>query len=86
MLRQDVVDACDAGRFHVYAVETVQDALRLFTGLPAGRRSKDGQYPIGTVLHEAVLRAREYWLKATILSPSRSERHDPDTLPSIFTR
>jgi predicted ATP-dependent protease len=36
MLRQDVVDAAAAGRFHIYAVATVVAALDLLTGSRAG--------------------------------------------------
>ena len=36
MLRDDVIDAVAAGRFHLHAVATVDDALAVLTGLPAG--------------------------------------------------
>ena len=36
MLRDDVVEAVAAGRFHVHPVRTVDEALALLTGLPAG--------------------------------------------------
>ncbi len=36
MLREDVIDACRAGRFRVYAVRTVDEAMELLTGLAAG--------------------------------------------------
>lgn len=36
MLRQDVVDAAAAGRFHVWAVDTVDEALELLTGMAVG--------------------------------------------------
>ena len=36
MLRDDVVEAVAAGRFHLHAVATVDDALAVLTGLPAG--------------------------------------------------
>ncbi len=42
MLRQDVVDAAAAGRFHVYAVETVDDALELLTGIAVGTPDIEG--------------------------------------------
>ncbi len=42
MLRQDVVDAAAAGRFHVWAVETVDDALELLTGVQAGTPEQAG--------------------------------------------
>jgi predicted ATP-dependent protease len=36
MLRDDVIEAADAGRFHIWLAGTVDDALELLTGLPAG--------------------------------------------------
>jgi len=36
MLREDVVAAVGAGRFRVYAVRTVDEAIELLTGAPAG--------------------------------------------------
>jgi predicted ATP-dependent protease len=36
MLREDVVAAAEAGRFHIYAVRSVDEAIELLTGLPAG--------------------------------------------------
>jgi predicted ATP-dependent protease len=49
MLREDVVEAASAGRFHVYAVENVDQAVELLTGLPAGDRGPDGSFPEGTL-------------------------------------
>lgn len=40
MLRDDVVQAVAAGRFHLHAVTSVDDALTLMTGLPAGDPSR----------------------------------------------
>jgi predicted ATP-dependent protease len=44
MLRQDVVEAARAGRFHIYAVTHVDQAAALLTGLPAGRMDADGMW------------------------------------------
>ncbi len=49
MLRQDVVDACAAGRFAVYAVASVDEGMALLTGHAAGKRSAGGRYPQGSV-------------------------------------
>ena len=49
MLRTDVVAACEAGRFHVFAVETIDQGLELLTGQPAGERGPDGRFPEGSV-------------------------------------
>jgi predicted ATP-dependent protease len=49
MLRADVVEACAAGRFAVYAVRTIDEGIRLLTGRDAGERGTDGRYPEGSV-------------------------------------
>ena len=64
MLRQDVVDACAAGQFRIHAVDTIHQALALFTGRDAGVRGDDGTYPEDSVLGIAVAKARDYWQMA----------------------
>jgi ATP-dependent Lon protease len=49
MLRHDVVDAVRGGRFHVYAIDSVDQGIELLTGVPAGKPSRSGRYPAGTV-------------------------------------
>ena len=45
MLRADVVDAVAQGRFAVYALATVDQAVELLTGVPAGVADAHGTYP-----------------------------------------
>jgi lon-related putative ATP-dependent protease len=45
MLRADVVEEAAAGRFHVWPVETVDQAVEVATGAPAGERDASGKYP-----------------------------------------
>ena len=49
MLNDAVVEAARAGRFHVYAVEHVDEALSLLTGLESGQADADGRYPPDSV-------------------------------------
>jgi hypothetical protein len=49
MLREDVVAAVKSGEFHVYAVETVDQAIALLTGVAAGEADERGKYPDETV-------------------------------------
>jgi lon-related putative ATP-dependent protease len=49
MLRRDVVDAAAAGRFHIYPVETVDQAIEMLTGLTAGEADLQGHFPEGSV-------------------------------------
>ena len=53
MLRSDVVAAVSEGRFHVWAIETVDQAVELLTGLPAGERGADGRFAEGSVNRRA---------------------------------
>lgn len=48
VLREDVVAAVKEGRFHIYAVKTIDEGLEILTGYPAGAR-QDDNYPPGTV-------------------------------------
>ncbi len=64
MLDEEVAEACAAGDFGVYAVETIHEALTLFTGMPAGERDAGGDYPEGTLLRLARDRALDYWRMA----------------------
>lgn len=49
MLRRDVIEAVKNDRFHVYPVETIDQCLELLTGLPAGERDEQGNFPEGSV-------------------------------------
>jgi predicted ATP-dependent protease len=49
MLKPEVLEAVAAGRFHVWAVRTVDEGIALLTGIPAGERQADGSYPEGTI-------------------------------------
>lgn len=48
-LRPDVAQAIEEGRFHVWAVESIEEGIEVLTGMSAGTRQEDGQYPEGTL-------------------------------------
>jgi lon-related putative ATP-dependent protease len=49
MLKKEVIDAVKAGKFHVWAIGHVDEAVELLTGLPAGKRLPDGAWEVDTV-------------------------------------
>jgi len=49
MLRKDVVDAVEKGRFHVYAVRTIDEGIEILTGKVSGEKQPDGTYQPGTI-------------------------------------
>lgn len=48
MLDEEVQEAISKGLFHIYAIENAEEALELFTGLPAGTPNEQGEYEEGT--------------------------------------
>lgn len=60
MLRAEVVAAAQAGRFHVWAVRTIDEGLEILTGVRAGARQPDGAWEAGTVNDRADRRLRDY--------------------------
>jgi len=54
MLADEVIEAVEAGRFHVYPVETIEEGIELLTGLEAGVMDAEGGYPKGS-LYETCL-------------------------------
>jgi predicted ATP-dependent protease len=58
-LRREVVEAVESGHFTIYAVNTVEEAVELLTGIAAGERGLDGLYPLDTVFGRASQRLEE---------------------------
>ena len=58
-LRRDVVEAVESGKFTIYGVNTIDEAIELLTGLPAGQRGLEGEYPSDTVYGRAAQRLAE---------------------------
>ena len=62
MLCSEVVDSVRAGRFHVWSARTVEEGIELLSGIAAGQRGPDGQFPEGT-LHARVDERLERWAR-----------------------
>ncbi len=56
MLRQDVVAAVANGRFHIYAIETIDQGIEILTGVLAGELDEAGEYPPESVNGRVVAR------------------------------
>ena len=60
MLRADVIAAAAAGQFHVHAVRTVDEAIEILTGVPAGMPLATGEFPEGSINQRVASRLREF--------------------------
>jgi ATP-dependent Lon protease len=49
MLREDVLEAVAAGKFHVWPVAKVEQGIEILTGSTAGQKKGDGKFEPGTV-------------------------------------
>jgi len=52
MLKPEVVRAVKDGKFHIWAVSTIEQGIELLTGVPAGKLRKDDTYPEGTIFRK----------------------------------
>ncbi len=60
ILKDEVVEAIEAGQFHIWSAATASDAIELLTGMPAGEPDKDGNYPDGTVFGKVMERLKAF--------------------------
>ena len=59
-LSDDVVDAVKNKEFHIYAVSTIEEGIEVLTGVPAGKRDKEGKFPAGTVNYLVAKKLKKY--------------------------
>lgn len=64
MLKREVVEACRAGRFAIYPIETIDQGITLLTGIEAGDADRRGEFPVGTVNRKVQARLAAYARKA----------------------
>jgi predicted ATP-dependent protease len=60
MLADRVIEAVEAGQFRIYAVETVDQAVELLSGLPAGEADGDGGFADGTFYAHVAKRLAQF--------------------------
>ena len=60
MLRQDIIEAVQAGQFHVHAIDTIDQALEILMARPVGTLDKKGRYSKNSI-YAAVMQQLEYW-------------------------
>ena len=48
-LSSEIIEAVKEKKFHIYAVSTIEEGIEVLTGVPAGRKDKEGHFPAGTI-------------------------------------
>ena len=83
MLRHDVVEACEQGKFAVYAVDNVLDAMTLLMDRDAGQPT-DAEIRVDTIIASARQRAEHFW---RLMAKSRSgNAQEPEAFSTVASR
>lgn len=59
-LSDEVVEAVKKGKFHIYAISTIDEGIEILTGVPAGKMDSEGQYTRGTVNYLVYEKLKKY--------------------------
>ena len=59
-LSTEVVNAVKEGMFHIYAISTIEEGIELLTGVPAGSKDENGNFPAGTINYLVYNRLKKY--------------------------
>jgi lon-related putative ATP-dependent protease len=60
VLNDEVVTAVKEKKFSVYAVKTIDEGIEILTGMKAGEKGKDGNYPPGTINYLVYEKLKKY--------------------------
>ena len=59
-LDDEVVEAVKDKKFHIYAISNIEEGIEILTGVPAGKKDKNGNFPAGTVNHLVYEKLKKY--------------------------
>jgi predicted ATP-dependent protease len=83
MLRSEVVEAVRKGKFHIYAVSTIDEGIEILTGVEAGKRKKDGAYTAGSINYLVEKKLQEMADKLRQFGPPGTDGHHVASLPPV---
>lgn len=76
LLRPDVIEAVEAGKFHLHPIKTINEGIEILTGVLAGRRLSSGEFTRGSVM--AAVDERLRTMALTLQRFGREERDDEE--------
>ena len=59
-LSDEIVNAVKKGDFHVYAISSIEEGIEILTGVPAGKKDSNGNFPAGSVNYLAYEKLKKY--------------------------
>ena len=59
-LPDEIIDSVKNGLFKIYAISTIDEGIEVLTGVPAGKKDKQGRFPKGTVNYLVYEKLKKY--------------------------
>ena len=59
-LSDEDVDAVKNNKFHIYSISSIEEGIEILTGVPAGKKDKNGHFPAGTVTYLVYEKLKKY--------------------------
>ena len=59
-LSDEIVEAVKNKKFHIYSVSTIEEGIEVLTGVPAGKKDREGHFPAGTINYLVYEKLKKY--------------------------
>lgn len=59
-LSDDIIEAVKNKQFHIYSISTIEEGIEVLTGVPAGKKDKEGHFPAGTINYLVYEKLKKY--------------------------
>ena len=59
-LSDEVITAVKEKKFHIYAITTIEEGIEILTGVPAGKRDSNGNFPAGSINYLASEKLKKF--------------------------
>lgn len=80
MLRPDVVQAVAEEKFHIYAVQSIDQGIEVLTDVVAGTRNTAGKFPAGSINALVEQKLTQFAERQRQINAAEA-RHDPSLMP-----
>lgn len=60
-LSDEIIESVKVGKFHIYSISTIDEGIELLTGVPAGKKNKEGNFPVGTINYLVYEKLKKYF-------------------------
>ena len=70
MLREEVIDAVNKGKFHIYPIRRVEEGIEILTGVKSGKRNAKGIYEGNSVFDLVEKKIKDLYAKSKAAKPN----------------